>query len=105
MGRIHVKNGGNLGRQKIDGKAWSDSRSENAPCIAVLTAVGTESSVSPKWRQTCSHWYSFLCHRFPSQVFVLFYSLQANNSYSSLLSLLPFVGAVWPRRSLCQPGF
>lgn len=71
----------------MDGKAWSDSRSENALCIAVWTTVGTKGSVSPKKKADVQP-LVFLCHQFPSQVFILFYSVQVNNLYSSLLSLL-----------------
>lgn len=95
---------GNSGRQNVNGRTWSDSRSENALHIAVLTVVATKSSVSPN--KKADVWsLVFLCCQFPSQFFILFHSLQVNNLYPLLLSLLLFVGAVWPCRSLCQPGF
>lgn len=88
----------------FSGRTWSDSRSANTLCIAVLPAVAAKSSVSPNKKADVQS-LVFLCHQFPSQFFIPFYSLQVNKLYSLLLSLLLFVGAVWPCRSLCQPGF
>lgn len=68
---------------------------QNIPVVTLLALTAARSFGSPE--ETCAG------TGVPNQGSIV--ALSADNSlYSLVLSLFLFVGAVWPCRSLCQPG-